>query len=64
MLAWQIEGGSKPDPPSGWRTFILSETRSLQLTVRGFSRRPSYQRDRSGLREIDCDVAATAIAGG
>lgn len=57
LLAWQIEGGSRTAPPHGWRTFILSETRELRLTVRGFTCRPSYQRDRSGLREIELDVS-------
>jgi hypothetical protein len=57
MLAWQIEGRSRTAPPLGWRTFILSETHDVQLTVRGFARRPGYHRARSGLREIECDVS-------
>lgn len=60
LLAWQIEGGSKSEPPSGWRTFLLSETREVGLTVRGFTPRPGYHRERSGLRAIECDVTVAA----
>ncbi|MBI2511900.1 MAG: twin-arginine translocation signal domain-containing protein [Opitutae bacterium] len=56
LLAWQIEGGSRSEPPSGWRTFLLAETGEVSLTVRGFSPRPSYQRDKAGLRDIELEV--------
>lgn len=56
VLAWQIEGGSRSDPPSGWRTFLLGEIGEATLTVRGFTRRPSYSRDKSTLHSIELEV--------
>lgn len=60
LLAWQIEGGSKSDPPTGWRTFFVDELRSATLTVRGFTPRPGYRADRSGLRAIELEVDRSA----
>jgi len=62
VLAWQIEGGSRSDPPSGWRTFLLGEISEAALTVRGFTRRPSYSRDKSVLHSIELEVAPTENA--
>lgn len=56
VLAWQIEGGSRSEPPSGWRTFLLSEVSEVALTVRGFTPRPSYNRDKASLRDIELEV--------
>lgn len=56
LLAWQIEGGSRSDPPSGWRTFLISEMTDVALTVRGFTPRPSYRGDRPTLRDIEIEV--------
>ncbi len=62
LLAWQIEGGSKSDPPTGWRTFFVEELRSATLTVRGFKPRPGYRADRSGLRAIEVEVERSAAS--
>ncbi|MBX3737382.1 MAG: hypothetical protein KF715_11865 [Candidatus Didemnitutus sp.] len=56
VLAWQIEGGSRSDPPSGWRTFLLEDVSEAALTVRGFTRRPSYNRDKAALHAIELEV--------
>lgn len=55
LLAWQIEGGSKSDPPTGWRTFLTEEIKSPSVTVRGFTPRETYRRERLTLR-IEFDV--------
>lgn len=55
LLAWQIEGGSKSDPPTGWRTFLTEEIKSPAVTVRGFAPRDTYNREKLTLR-IELDV--------
>ncbi len=56
LLAWQVEGGSRSDPPTGWRTFILSEISDVALTVRGFTAQPTYHPEKANLREIELEV--------
>lgn len=56
LLAWQVEGGSRSDPPTGWRTFILSEISDVALTVRGFTVQSSYHPEKASLREIELEV--------
>lgn len=55
LLAWQVEGGSKSDPPTGWRTFLIEEIKSPSVTVRGFTPRDTYSREKLALR-IELDV--------
>ena len=55
LLAWQAEGGSKSDPPTGWRTFITSEIKAPIVTVQGFSPRDTYRRENVTLR-VELDV--------
>ncbi len=62
VLAWQIEGGSRSDPPSGWRTFLLEDISEAALTVRGFTRRSSYNRDKSTLHSIEVEVTPSENA--
>lgn len=62
VLAWQIEGGSRSDPPSGWRTFLLEDVSEAALTVRGFTRRPSYNRDKAALHAIELEVTPSEDA--
>ncbi|HLP26725.1 MAG TPA: hypothetical protein VK477_13675, partial [Acidobacteriota bacterium] len=56
LLAWQVEGGSRSDPPTGWRTFLLSEISEVTLTVRGFIAQPTYHPEKAKLREIELEV--------
>ncbi|WP_415909311.1 WYL domain-containing protein [Oleiharenicola sp. Vm1] len=56
VLAWQVEGGSRSEPPSGWRTFLLGEITDVALTERGFSPRPNYRPERANLRAIELEV--------
>lgn len=60
LLAWQVEGGSRSDPPTGWRTFLLSEIGDVALTVRGFTAQPTYRPEKASLREIELEVAHPA----
>lgn len=56
LLAWQVEGGSRSDPPTGWRTFLLSEISEVALTVRGFTAQPTYHPEKANLRDIELEV--------
>ncbi len=56
LLAWQVEGGSRSDPPTGWRMFLLSEISDVALTVRGFTAQPTYHPEKANLREIELEV--------
>lgn len=58
LLAWQVEGGSRSDPPTGWRTFLISEITAVTITVRGFTPQPTYTREKAGLHSIEVDVSA------
>jgi hypothetical protein len=58
LLAWQVSGGSRSNPPTGWRTFVLGEVRELSITVRGFVPRPSYRRDDTPLRSTEFDISS------
>lgn len=62
LLAWQIEGGSRSDPPNGWRTFLLAEISEAALTVAGFTRRASYSRDESTLHAIELEITPSEPA--
>lgn len=62
VLAWQTEGGSRSDPPSGWRTFLIADISEATLTVRGFARRASYNRDKAALRSIEIEVTPSESA--
>lgn len=57
LLAWQIEGGSRSDPPTGWRTFLLSEITEATATGRSFTPRSDYHPERANLRDIEVEVA-------
>lgn len=56
LLAWQVEGGSRSDPPTGWRTFLLSQISEVALTVRGFTPQPTYHPEKASLRTIELEV--------
>jgi len=62
LLAWQFGGTSRSQPPTGWRTFLLSEIQRAQLTVRGFTPRADYRRETAGLRAIELDVHSAKTA--
>lgn len=63
LIAWQFGGTSRQTPPTGWRTFLLSEMHGVQITVRTFKVRADYHRDRLPLRDIEADVVTESTRG-
>ena len=63
LLAWQFAGTGRSQPPTGWRTFWVAEILGLQPTGREFAPRADYRREKSTLRDIECDVHTVAPAG-
>ncbi len=60
LLAWQVAGGSRSEPPPGWRTFVVAEIESLRLVTEKFTPRPDYRPARAKLKDISAEVAAGA----
>ncbi len=56
LLGWQISGGSKSEPPPGWRTFLLEEMEGLRLTRTKFIPRADYRHAGGGLKTIEAEV--------
>jgi predicted DNA-binding transcriptional regulator YafY len=63
LIAWQFDGTSRQTPPTGWRTFLLSEMHDVRMTVRTFRVRPDYHRERLPLRRIEADVQPDTAEG-
>lgn len=61
LLAWQIQGDSKSEPPTGWRTFLIDEIKAPAVTVRDFSPRSTYSREKASLR-VEHDVFSNVTA--
>ncbi len=57
LLGWQISGGSKSEPPPGWRTFVLEEMSGVRLTRTKFAPRADYRHAGGGLKTIEAEVA-------
>lgn len=57
LLAWQVAGGSRSEPPPGWRNFILTELGSLEVLDETFTPRPDYRPEKTKLRQILAEVA-------
>lgn len=60
LLAWQVAGGSRSEPPPGWRTFVVAEMADLRLASETFTPRPDYRPERAKLKDISAEVAAPA----
>lgn len=57
LLAWQIAGGSRSEPPPGWRTFIVGNTGNLRVLRRTFEPRADYRSGCRTLKSIELEVA-------
>jgi predicted DNA-binding transcriptional regulator YafY len=57
VLAWQFAGGSRSEPPPGWRTFYLSELKSVRILKTKFVRRPDYDPTKAKWKSITVEVA-------
>jgi hypothetical protein len=57
LLAWQVAGGSRSEPPPGWRSFLVAGISGLALTRENFTPRADYRPEKTKLREILAEVA-------
>jgi hypothetical protein len=58
LLGWQVSGGSKSEPPPGWRTFVVEEMTGLRLTRTQFRPRADYRHEGGGLKTVEAEVEA------
>ncbi len=56
LLAWQVAGGSRSEPPPGWRNFLLTDIEGLELLAENFAPRPDYRPEKTKLRQILAEV--------
>lgn len=56
LLAWQVAGGSRSEPPPGWRNFLLSEMEAVEVRADVFAPRPDYRPEKTRFREIIAEV--------
>lgn len=56
LLGWQVAGGSRSEPPPGWRTFLLADLERVRVLKQRFEVRPDYQRDRAALKTVEVEV--------
>ena len=56
LLGWQVSGGSRSEPPPGWRTFVLGEITSLKVLRQTFAPRADYRPETSRLTPIEAEV--------
>ena len=56
LLAWQVAGGSRSEPPPGWRNFLLTELGPLEVLDETFTPRADYRPEKTKLRHILAEV--------
>lgn len=57
LLAWQASGGSRSEPPPGWRTFIVADIRQLRVLKKAFKVRPEYRSGGGALKTVEAEAA-------
>jgi hypothetical protein len=57
LLGWQVSGGSKSEPPPGWRTFLVEDIKELKILRATFVPRPDYHPETTRLKPLDAEVA-------
>ncbi len=57
LLAWQVAGGSRSEPPPGWRSFLLTDIKELKVAAEQFTPRADYRPEKTKLRAILAEVA-------
>ncbi|MET0262634.1 MAG: WYL domain-containing protein [Rariglobus sp.] len=61
LLAWQTAGGSRSEPPPGWRLFLVNEIETLSVTAKTFEKpRADYSAKGRGLKSVEVDVTQSA----
>lgn len=56
LLGWQVEGGSRSEPPPGWRNFLVAEIEQLVISASGFAPRPDYRPEKTRFAELIAEV--------
>jgi hypothetical protein len=62
LSGWLRAGYSRSDPAGGWRNYLLSDVHALQVLDAPFAgTRPGYVALDPRMREVYCELAATAV---
>jgi hypothetical protein len=62
LSGWLRAGYSRSDPAGGWRNYLLSDVRSLQLLDAPFAgTRPGYAAHDARMREVLCELTPSAV---
>jgi hypothetical protein len=57
LLAWQAAGGSRSEPPPGWRTFALGAMQGVRVQRRTFVPRGDFAPEKCGLQSVEQAVS-------
>jgi hypothetical protein len=62
LSGWLRAGYSRSDPAGGWRNYLISDIRALQLLDAPFAgTRPGYAAHDPRMREIYCELMPSAV---
>lgn len=62
LSGWLRAGYSRSDPGGGWRNYLLSDLRALQVLDAPFAgTRPGYSAHDARMREVLCQLTPTAV---
>lgn len=62
LSGWLRAGYSRTDPAGGWRTYLTSQIRALQLLDAPFAgSRPGYAAHDARMREVLCELTPSAV---
>lgn len=62
LSGWLRAGYSRSDPAGGWRNYLLSDIRGLQLLDAPFAgTRPGYSAHDARMREVFCQLTPTSV---
>jgi hypothetical protein len=62
LSGWLRAGYSRSDPAGGWRNYLVSEIKALQLLDAPFAgTRPGYAAHDARMREVFCQLTPTAV---
>lgn len=62
LSGWLRAGYSRSDPAGGWRSYLLSDIRALQVLDAPFAgTRPGYSTHDARMREVFCQLTPTSV---
>jgi hypothetical protein len=62
LSGWLRAGYSRSDPAGGWRSYLVSDIKALQLLDAPFAgTRPGYAAHDSRMREVFCQLTPSAV---